>query len=93
MVKAPANFERNVFINCPFDEPYEPLFNAIVFAVHETGFRPRCALEANNAGQFRLNKIMDIISECKYSIHDLSRTELDRVTRLSTIQHATGTRP
>lgn len=82
MVKAPANFERNVFINCPFDEPYEPLFNAIVFAVHENGFRPRCALEASNAGQFRLNKIMDIISECKYSIHDLSRTELDRATRL-----------
>jgi hypothetical protein len=82
MVKAPANFERNVFINCPFDEPYKPLFNAIVFAVHEIGFRPRCALEASNAGQFRLNKIMDIISECKYSIHDLSRTELDRTTRL-----------
>jgi hypothetical protein len=25
---------------------------------------------------------MDIISGCKYSIHDLSRTELDKTTRL-----------
>jgi hypothetical protein len=82
MPKAPANFEKNVFINCPFDDPYAPLFNAIVFAVHDVGFRPRCALEASNAGQFRLTKIMDIISSCKYSIHDLSRTEIDKVTRL-----------
>jgi hypothetical protein len=82
MLKTPTHFERNVFINCPFDKPYTPLFNAIVFTVHDIGFRPRCALEASNAGQFRLNKIMDIISSCKYSIHDLSRTERDKVTKL-----------
>lgn len=77
MSKIPKDFETNVFINCPFDDLYDPLFNAIVFAVHDIGFRPRCSKEASNAGQFRLTKIMDIISECKYSIHDLSRTELD----------------
>lgn len=82
MPKAPVGFQRNVFINCPFDDRYTPLFNAIVFAVHDIGFRPRCALEASNAGQFRLSKIMDIISECKYSIHDLSRTEPDEVSGL-----------
>lgn len=82
MPKIPANFERNVFINCPFDDPYAPLFNSIVFAVHDVGFRARCALEASNAGQIRLNKIMDIISSCKYSIHDLSRTEIDTDTKL-----------
>jgi hypothetical protein len=77
--KIPIGFGKNVFINCPFDDPYRPLFNAIVFTVHDMGFRPRCALEASNAGQIRLHKILDIISECKYSIHDLSRTELDTV--------------
>lgn len=82
MAKKKTDFKRSIFINCPFDDPYKPLFNAIVFAVHDIGFLPRCALEASNAGQFRLNKIMDIISECKYSIHDLSRTDLDRTTRL-----------
>lgn len=82
MAKTPTNFERDVFINCPFDKTYTPFFNAIVFTVHDIGFRPRCALEASNAGQFRLEKIMDIISECKYSIHDLSLTMLDPKTRL-----------
>ena len=82
MPRPPTNFGRNVFINCPFDNLYTHLFNAIVFAIHDIGFRPRCALEASNAGQFRLNKIMDMISECKYSIHDLSRTELDAASGL-----------
>jgi hypothetical protein len=82
MPKIPIDFSKNVFINCPFDLHYTYLFNAIVFTVHDIGFRPRCALEASNAGQFRLNKILDIISECKYSIHDLSRTELDATSGL-----------
>lgn len=75
-------YGQNVFINCPFDIAYIPIFNAIVFAVHDMGFRPRCALEARNAGQFRLDKILEIIAQCRYSIHDLSRTQLDRKTRL-----------
>jgi hypothetical protein len=82
MVKTPPNFLRNVFINCPFDETYTPFFHAIVFTIHDIGFRPRCALEASNAGQFRLDKILDIIAECKYSIHDLSLTTLDSKTHL-----------
>lgn len=68
-------FSRNVFINCPFDRDYQPLFNAIVFTVQIAGFTPRCALEASNAGEFRLQKIKNIISECKYGVHDISRTE------------------
>lgn len=83
MVRKPStNFQRNVFINCPFDDSYTRFFNAIVFAVHDVGFIPRCALEASNAGQYRLDRIMDIISECKYSIHDLSHTALDAATNL-----------
>jgi len=82
MPKISVDFSKNIFINCPFDGNYIYLFNAIVFTVHDIGFRPRCALEASNAGQFRLNKILDIISECKYSIHDISRTELDAITGL-----------
>lgn len=77
-----ASFRQNVFINCPFDEPYSPIFNAIVFSVHDMGFRPRCALEASNAGQARLDKILDIIAQCKFSVHDLSRIELDKTSGL-----------
>lgn len=82
MSKKRVGFEKNVFINCPFDNQYIPLFRSIVFAIHDAGFRPRCALEVFDAGEVRLLKIIKIISECKYSIHDLSRTELDKVHSL-----------
>jgi hypothetical protein len=73
-----TGFEDNVFINCPFDDDYRPLFDAIVFAVHDAGFIARCALEASDSAQNRLQKIMEIIAGCKYGIHDISRTELDK---------------
>jgi hypothetical protein len=41
--RLPANYELNVFINCPFDDQYQPLFYAIVFALNDLRFRPRCA--------------------------------------------------
>lgn len=78
----PTDFDRNVFINCPFDDPYKPLFDAIVFTVYDMGFRPKCAKDVSNAGQPRFNKIQDLIEKCKYSIHDISRTELDSVSGL-----------
>jgi hypothetical protein len=82
MMDKAVGFDENVFINCPFDKEYAPLFRSIVFAIHDAGFRPRCALEAINAGELRLNRIVKIISECRYSIHDISRTELDRTYSL-----------
>ncbi len=78
----PPGFDRSVFINCPFDDEYLPLFRAIVFTVHDMGFRARCALEASNAGNVRIDKIQNTIAECKFSIHDLSRTQLDKRHRL-----------
>lgn len=71
-------YEDNIFINCPFDAGYKPIFDAIVFAAQDMGFVARCALEISDAAQNRLAKIMQIISECKYGIHDISRTELDK---------------
>jgi hypothetical protein len=76
MPKSPKEYDHSVFVNCPFDGEYKPLLDALVFAVQIAGFKPRCALEASNAGQFRLEKIQAIISECKYGVHDISRTEL-----------------
>lgn len=78
----PPDFDKNVFINCPFDDKYLPLFRAVIFTVHDMGFRARCSLEASNAGQVRIDKIQDIIAECKYSVHDISRTQLDKINRL-----------
>ncbi len=70
-------YEQNVFINCPFDRDYSVIFNAIVFAVFDCGFRPVCARERMNSAQIRLDKITDFIRDSRYSIHDLSRTEID----------------
>ena len=65
----------DVFINCPFDAEYKPIFYAIVFTIVRAGYRARCALETDDAAENRLGKIIKIISECRYGIHDISRTE------------------
>jgi hypothetical protein len=75
-------YERNVFINCPFDDDYAPLFEAIVFAINDAGFRPKCARERLDSSQIRLQKIIELISASRYSIHDLSRTALDATNAL-----------
>jgi hypothetical protein len=70
-----TNFERNVFLNCPFDEAYKPMFDVIHFTVHKCGFVLRSAQEAMDTATVRIDKILRLISESKYSIHDLSRIE------------------
>src|SRR5262245_21173689 len=77
-----AHYHENVFINCAFDGPYKALFEAIVFAVFDCGFRARCSLEIEDSGQIRMEKILNIIAECKLGISDLSRTELDEAHKL-----------
>lgn len=79
---AATPYDYNVFVNCPFDDDYAPLFDAIVFAVHDCGFVARCALEVDNSAQVRIDKLFDIVSECRYGVHDISRTELDSVNGL-----------
>ena len=74
---APSRYEDSVFINCPFDSGYTQVFHAIVFAVHACGFTARCSLEASDSGETRIRRIIQIISECRLGIHDISRTELD----------------
>lgn len=72
-----------VFINCPFDRDYLPFFHASVFTVYACGYVPRCGLEVDDGSEVRFAKICRIVSECDYSIHDLSRTSLDPRTRLA----------
>ena len=74
-VMASKQYANQVFVNCPFDEDYRPLFRAIVFTIADCGFVPRCALEAVDA-DYRLGRIIDLIRDCKYGVHDLSRVEL-----------------
>ena len=75
-------YDESIFINCPFDSKYKPLFEAVVFAIYDCGFVARCALEEDDGSQIRLQKIYQIISKCRLGIHDLSRIEVSRDTRL-----------
>lgn len=72
----------DVFINCPFDADYAPTFRALVFAVFACGFRARTALELDDAAETRIEKLYRIVEQCRYGIHDLSRTELSPATGL-----------
>ncbi len=79
---AVKEYTSNVFINCPFDGAYKGVFNAIVFAVFDCGFRARCTLEEEDCSEIRIETIFRIISQCKYGIHDISRTELCEKNKL-----------
>jgi hypothetical protein len=74
---AATAYAKNVFINCPFDPLYAPVFDAIVFAVHDCGYVARCSLEIDDGAQVRLDRIYRVVEECRLGIHDISRTELD----------------
>lgn len=73
---------NNVFINCPFDVQFEPIFHAMIFAVYDCGYVARCALEIDDSSEIRIEKIFRLMGECRFGIHDISRTELDKKTRL-----------
>ncbi len=67
--------ERAVFINCPFSADYQDHFRATVFTVVRSGFTARCALESDDGGEVRFDKICRIVSDCAFGIHDISKTE------------------
>lgn len=73
-----ANFESNVFINCPFDEKYNSLLRPMLFTIIYLGFRPRIASERSDSAESRIEKICSLIRASKYSIHDLSRLKASR---------------
>ncbi|OGS93036.1 MAG: hypothetical protein A2061_01795 [Gallionellales bacterium GWA2_59_43] len=85
---ATGNYEINVFVNCPFDDGYKPIFDAITFAVCDAGFSVRTALEENNTAPERHSKIARLITDCKYGIHDISRVETDPASGLPRLNMA-----
>ncbi len=77
MARAPNGYKKSVFVNAPFTDDRRDVFNAIVFSILACGFTPRCALEIDNAGQARFDKIVALIRDCHLGIHDISYMELD----------------
>lgn len=78
-----SSYDRNVFLNFPYDRKFSRLSDAIVFTVHDCGFHARSALEVEDSGRTRVEKILDIIEQSKFGIHDISRAGVDRKTRLA----------
>lgn len=75
-------YNYQVFLNVPFDEEYKSIFRALIFAVHDCGYQVRCALESHDGGEVRVDKLYNMIEGCRFSIHDISRTTLDKVNKL-----------
>ena len=72
---AEPQFDRCVFVNCPFDEEYDPILQAILFCIVYLDFIPRLAKGRTDSAESRLDKIKSMIEGSKYSIHDLSRCQ------------------
>ena len=84
--KVAAAFERNVFVNCPFDAEYVPLLRPLLFSILALGFEPRIATERSDSGENRIDKIVQLIRESRFSVHDISRvtaTELGQFSRFN----------
>ena len=62
-------------MNCPFDVKYEHILQAILFCLVRFGLKPRIATDRSDAGEARLDKILQLIESSRYSIHDLSRCQ------------------
>jgi hypothetical protein len=72
------DFDRSVFINCPFDKEYEPLLQALLFSIVYLGLNPQLASVRMDSGENRLDKIRGLIETSRYSIHDLCRSQAQR---------------
>ena len=72
----------DVFINCPFDDHYSSILDALIFTVYACGFRVRTSRELDDGGETRIEKLFSIIQQCRYGIHDISRTQLDEANKL-----------
>lgn len=67
-----GDFERRVFVNCPFSPDYRERLRAIVFVLLRLGFEPCLASQKSDSGHPRIEEIKRLISGCRHGIHDLS---------------------
>jgi len=63
----------SVFINVPFDPSYEPILVTLVGTLVFLGKEPHCVLEVREKGDGRLKRMVNLMRQCRLSMHDLSR--------------------
>lgn len=69
---------KNVFVNCPFDSDYLSLLRPLLFTVIELGFVPKIALESPDSGRARIDRIIALLRQSKFAVHDLSRLQASK---------------
>jgi hypothetical protein len=67
---------ESVFLNIPYDYEFEDLYLAYIVGLTQLGLRVNVTLAVPNQG--RLETIIALIKESRFSIHDLSRIELSK---------------
>lgn len=67
---------ESVFLNIPYDDAFENLLLAYIAGISAFGFVPRATLEIP-FGERRLERILALIEASEFSVHDLSRVQLD----------------
>ena len=74
----PEAYSRDVavFLNIPYDQRFQALYLAYISGLVHLGLEPRVTLGIMG-GTRRLDKIVREIQSCRYSIHDLSKVQLD----------------
>ena len=75
MAKLKKSRDR-VFLNIPYDKKFERLFLAYIAGISAFGMVPHATLEIPDSSR-RLEKILKLARSCEYSVHDLSRVQLD----------------
>ena len=66
-----------VFLNIPYDDHFRRQYLAYIVGLSQLGLQPKATLGIPG-GERRLDRILALIQSCRYSIHDLSRVEIDR---------------
>jgi hypothetical protein len=70
-----AASDVDVFLNIPYDRYFVDLFLAYTAGLTSLGLFPRATLEIAG-GERRLDRTLDLIQSCRYSLHDLSRVQV-----------------
>jgi hypothetical protein len=66
-----------VFLNVPYDPPFEKLFLAYIAGISAFELAPHTAIEIPDSTH-RLERVLSLLHSCRYSIHDLSRVQVSR---------------
>jgi hypothetical protein len=76
-VPTPPVIQNAVFLNIPYDKKFARLYVAYIVGLVHLGLKPKVTLGIPG-GERRLDRIVELIQSCRYSIHDLSRVELSK---------------